>query len=326
MLDTTHSTRALDFERRCGIIRASYAYERLAKISSYRRRTVTVPKRLGGHCTALALTAVLGGMLGVGFAVEAPSRNVGVLVDVSGSMAAYGDWYADAKQQVSHLLVSGAIDSDNWELTNSSRSKEFHLVGPADHILFMRFGSVIDHRYPYFMKPSLLPNVTDQGIQELLENNFPDSRRDFHERKTNRPLAEAVAAKYLVTHFGEHPVYLLIISDFLVDADVNSEEEQLIQAFENTYGVNTPLILAWKKNQLVQLKVLALVPAKPPAPVSSGEAAKLKEGPPGPPTSPPPSIGTIALVLTVLAGGILVTYRIAETIKRRKKGVNAHDD
>jgi len=87
-----------------------------------------------------------------------------------------------------------------------------------------------------------------------LGSAFPSDTSAYSDGKTNKPLAIAVAVAEAAKHSGM--ARLIVISDFLVDADLSPSQQEFENDIESKSAVDTPLILVWKQNPRVQVKLM----------------------------------------------------------------------
>lgn len=176
-------------------------------------------------------------------------KQVAVLVDVSGTMAHYGDWQPEAVSLI-RAITSGdlaAIRSDRWKQTGDTGHLSEFAVLSGDSIQLVRFGSLQKDAFPFFSAIQEISNLRD------LESAFPLNHSLFQEPKTNKSLALAVGAQ-LVTH--DNVANLVVVSDFLEDRKLTAAQEDFLIGFESKSEITMPVIWNWIPDQNVQLKLL----------------------------------------------------------------------
>jgi hypothetical protein len=190
-------------------------------------------------------------------------QDIVVVLDSSGTMKSYGHWQADAMQVVQSVLAGNSVTTDAWQVTgNMDMAKDYRLTG-EHNLYFLPFGSIAKHEWPFFSGWTKLASPAE------LNTLFPQEGKSFNQLKTNKALAIAVAGKASPSADGSAD--LIVISDFLIDADMDEAEITYVNDFEARSTSATPLILAWKKDPRVQIKFILIRPATVPPP--PGETA-----------------------------------------------------
>lgn len=201
----------------------------------------------------------------------ANARNLVIVVDVSGSMRNYGAWQSDANTLVNQLL-SGNSPGLSWSFVGSKEKTSAFKVDSNDKIYLIPFGSVAkDAKYPFFERI--------QGPIELqnLDASFPKSGNEFRALRTNKPLAMAVAAKMGLESSQE--ALVIMISDFLVDADLSDEQIAFANEMEKSEVLYTIGTFSWLSNPHVQAKLLRFLPdsnSQSVQPIPTAEHGKLR--------------------------------------------------
>lgn len=178
------------------------------------------------------------------------ARPISIAVDVSGSMKSYGQWQRDALDAISALL-SGREPSGNWRVTGSPDAAGEFTKRDADTLRILSFGDLQNHDYPFFRSATLLG-----GIQDL-QARFPVAEAAYAEGRTNKTLAEAVAVTD--SPAGSSPL-LIMVSDFLVDAQLTPSQIAFLNDAQSRYAVHVLSILSWSVNPNVQIKLIKYVP------------------------------------------------------------------
>lgn len=180
--------------------------------------------------------------------IDAQARTIVVAVDVSGSMATYGAWQSDAQSQLKLILSGLAYDKtiSRWSLSGSTNSLATYHLGAGDQLVVLRFGDVNQNsEYPFFR--DIGPPIS---LAEF-ERSFPTDPSIFRQSRTNKSLAECVAAKTA----GKDGL-VVIVSDFLVDARLSDLQVKFIDDFASGMSVRTNAILSWVQNPRVQIRFL----------------------------------------------------------------------
>jgi hypothetical protein len=178
--------------------------------------------------------------------VDAPARTIVVAVDVSGSMGTYGAWQNDARSELKAILAGLPLDQNvnRWSISGSRASLRVYRVESGDQIVLLKFGDVSDQsEYPFFR------GVEQPSDLAGLERDFPIDAGLFRESRTNKSLAESVAAKIA----GKDGL-VVIVSDFLVDARLSDRQIKFINDSASGMSESTHAILSWTQNPRVQIR------------------------------------------------------------------------
>ena len=209
----------------------------------------------------------------------ASAQDMVVVIDVSGSMAHYGSWQAEVLSLVTSIAGGEPVRADAFEPIGALNAAEKFRLQPGQTLHIVPFGSVDTDGFPYFKG---IRSTRDAGGLSAI---FPLNSSSFRSAQTNKPLATAVAAS--LAAYEKNEARLFVISDFLVDADLTSAQQQYVNQFESNSHTETPLILSWKKDRRVQLKLIrvrALTTSQTPPPTLPSAtvqllSAKLTENP-----------------------------------------------
>lgn len=206
------------------------------------------------------------------------AADLGVLVDLSGSMAHYGAWQPDALALVRGIAQGNPGPArELWTVKGDSAALPEFACGNNCRFAFLRFGSLRQPKHPFFQ-----PIQTLDGIAAL-ESVFPRAGAEFTEARTNRSLAQAVVAQALAPQGGS--ARLIVISDFLADSTLNQEQQAYVTDSESRTTVVSPLIFSWKRDNRVQIRLVQfnVRPPEPPQPPQPPEPPpQTKNGPQGP--------------------------------------------
>jgi hypothetical protein len=231
------------------------------------------------------------------------AADVALLIDVSGSMRGYGGWQPDAV-----TLVHGVLEGD----TSTASHRWTQLGDPARLTVFtlkegtlqiVRFGSTQSALYPFFEE---IRGIPPSGLDAA----FPTSPEIYRQARTNRSLAQAVGAR-LVRSAGA--ARMIIVSDFLIDADLTDAQQRFVNEFEAGSETETPLIYTWRDNQHVQVKLVNV---------------RMTSTSPGSDVNPPiGSIGDIQLLGATVnrSGPLQFSWRLASVIPARYYQVVVRD-
>ena len=198
------------------------------------------------------------------------ASDVAVVVDVSGSMATYGDWQPDALALVDAILSGNSVAGLNFDHTDQIEAVSDFKLGSGDNIQLLKFGSAQRNSFPFFLQSKRLETVSE------LRSQFPMGKSDFRDPHTNKDLAIAVGSRLT----GGAPARLIMISDFLIDSDVDQAQQQFANEFQASSKIETPVIFTWKKDRRVQVKLIAI----------SAKEASSNSAPPPQPAAPSASI------------------------------------
>jgi hypothetical protein len=186
----------------------------------------------------------------------AHARNMVIVLDSSGTMKTYGHWQPDAKQAIQSVLTGSPLAQDAWQATgNLNVVNDFRLL-QGQSLYFLPFGSIARHEWPFFSGLTKLNSPAD------VDGIFPEETKAFSQQRTNKSLAFAVAANALGT--PDYSTDLIVISDFLIDADMTDAEIRYVNEFEAASTSSIPLILTWKRDPRLQIKLIRFKPATTP--------------------------------------------------------------
>jgi len=196
------------------------------------------------------------------------ASDLAVAVDVSGSMAKYGPWQPDARRVIQNILENGSIgaETDNWTISGDPKTIKTFQVASGDHIQFIKFGSINHNLSTFFPVQSL-------GSPAEINTTFP-GLADFRDARTNKELASAVAVKLV----GEpaKPARIISVSDFLSDADLSKEQQEFVNAVMNGTQVENSLVLSWKKNPRVMVRLQRIMLPASVLPQSTSEGKRIE--------------------------------------------------
>ncbi len=181
-------------------------------------------------------------------AMPSYSKEMSLLVDVSGSMARYGPWQDEALSLVQDVLNGHDHTSDTiWKLIGSAQTLSEFSMSSGDRLHLVLFGSVSSHIFPYFRTLDL------SGTADL-DKVFPRSQSLFREARTNKLLAIAVGARLAARNGGM--AELIVISDFLNDSDLNDSEREFFNQFDSEAEQSSPVTFSWNRDSRVQVKLM----------------------------------------------------------------------
>lgn len=174
------------------------------------------------------------------------ASDVAVVVDVSGSMASYGNWQPDALSLVEAILSGNSTSGLNYDHTDPIDAISDFKLGSGDSIQLLKFGSAQRNAFPFFETKRL------EALSEL-RSQFPMSKGEFRDPHTNKDLAIAVGSRLA----GNAPDHLVMISDFLIDSSVDPAQQRFVTEFQASSKIETPVIFTWKQDRRVQVKLIA---------------------------------------------------------------------
>ncbi|MEO8660694.1 MAG: hypothetical protein ABI693_19645 [Bryobacteraceae bacterium] len=196
----------------------------------------------------------------------ARAADVSVVVDVSGTMGRYGAWQVDTVTLLERVLAGDSLADVRFSSTGDREAALRFRLGAGECIYLLRFGSVQTDAFPFFTPAQRAGSVSE------LRGLFPYRLEQYKESRTNKPLAAAVAARIM----GGPMARLIVISDFLVDADLTQQQQQYVNEFESQAKIETPLIFNWTGGNRVSVKLIEVaIPSTKPRP----------DAPPPPPVS-----------------------------------------
>jgi hypothetical protein len=178
-----------------------------------------------------------------------------VVIDISGTMKGYGHWQPDALGVCQAILQRGSLESakSSWDIKGNESAVKSFAVGEGQ-VTVIPFGSTKTNFFPYFT------GIKRLGSSSELGSAFPLDRELFREARTNKPLALAVAAKLVG---AEEVTRAIVISDFMVDSQLTKDEESFVNDFESSTLIETPIILSWRQDPKVQIKLIAFHKTEP---------------------------------------------------------------
>ena len=194
---------------------------------------------------ALIAIAYCGSLL---CALPVAAADIAVLVDVSGTMGHYGLWQPEAATLI-HSILDGEFRHAAWDREGKATEPLDFKLSPGAKIHLVRFGSIHSESSPYFRSPLTLTSP------EELHKVFPQNPIEYSEAKTNKSLAQAVGGA--LAEDGEGAIRLIVVSDFLVDAELNSEQRQFVNSFESRVQTDPPVIYSWRTNPRVQVRLMS---------------------------------------------------------------------
>jgi len=147
-----------------------------------------------------------------------------------------------------------------WRTAGAETAPKSFVFQNGDRILLIPFGDVQRADFPFFKEPVAVAQVAG------LEERFPLDASRFHDNRTNKTLAEVVAARLAAN--GERDADVIMVSDFLVDARLTPEQSQFLNEAQSTYAVHVLSTLSWIGNQNVQIKLIHYA-AEAPAPAAT---------------------------------------------------------
>ena len=175
------------------------------------------------------------------------ASDVAVVVDVSGTMGRYGKWQPDVLDLIEALTTTGAPASTaKFNSTGEPSAAAQFKLAPTEGITLLKFGSVQSDAFPFFSNAQKLANATE------LRGVFPNTPAAFKEKQTNKELAIATGARLA----GNSPARMIVISDFLSDADLSQQQQQYINQFQSKAQLQTPVIYTWLTDNRVLVKLM----------------------------------------------------------------------
>ena len=176
------------------------------------------------------------------------SSDISVLIDVSGTMRNYGPWQADANKLIESLLIGGQPDMNVWKVSGElNKGAEFRLQS-GQNVHLLRFGQIRSPEFPFFLPPRTISDLS------AFRAEFPNDPSLYTEARTNKALAQAVGTK--LAEAGGIQTRLIVISDFLVDSNLNAAQLDFVNSLESRTKSEPPLIFSWKSNANVQVKLI----------------------------------------------------------------------
>jgi hypothetical protein len=197
--------------------------------------------------------------------------DIAVLVDVSGTMKRYGNWQPSAVALLEATLEGRDPPMQDWQSSGGLAGFSQFRLQPGERLHLVRFGSVQSAAFPFFEQPQVLDRAG------LLRGAFPVDGSAYTQARTNKPLAQAVGATLSASG---NEARLIIISDFLVDSDLEPSQLEFVNNFESRANLQAPMILSWRTEPRVQIKMMQVTLAGasqpgPPVPPSTKASIRL---------------------------------------------------
>jgi hypothetical protein len=161
-------------------------------------------------------------------------------------MASYGNWQPDVLSLAEAILSGNSVSGLNFDHTEPVDAISEFKLGSGDSTQFLKFGSAKRDAFPFFADIKRLENLSE------LRSQFPMSRGEFRDPHTNKDLAIAVGSRLA----GNPPDRLVMISDFLIDSDVDPAQQRFVTEFQASSKIETPVIFTWKQDRRVQVKLI----------------------------------------------------------------------
>ncbi len=174
------------------------------------------------------------------------ASDVAVVVDVSGTMGRYGKWQPDVLDLIEALTTGAPTGTAKFNSTGDTVTAAQFKLAAGEGITLLKFGSVQSDAFPFFANAQKVASASE------LKGVFPNVAAAFKEKQTNKELAFAVGARLA----GNSPSRLIVISDFLSDADVSQQQQQYINQFQSQTKLETPVIYTWLTDNRVLVKLL----------------------------------------------------------------------
>jgi hypothetical protein len=185
------------------------------------------------------------------------SADIGLVVDVSGTMARYGNWQADVVRTAESVLRGDSVpELGNFESTPNPGLLAAFNGNQNENLVLVPFGTIQSDRFPYF---GPIQTARPNEVSRL----FPMDRALYTAIRTNKSLAVAVAAK--LAGFAHGEARLVVISDFLIDAELTDSQRDFVNDFESRTRQETPVILSWRADKRVQMKFIRIHATDPAA-------------------------------------------------------------
>lgn len=195
------------------------------------------------------------------------ASDVTVVVDVSGTMGRYGKWQPDVLDLIESLATGAPAAGPKFTSTGDTSTAAQFKLAAGEGMTLLKFGSIQSDAYPFFTNAQKVANATE------LRGVFPNTAVAFKEKLTNKELAFAVGARLA----GASPARMIVISDFLSDADVSEQQQQYINQFQSQSKLETPIIYTWLTDKRVLVKLMvanAKLEATAPVAASPAETPK----------------------------------------------------
>ena len=186
------------------------------------------------------------------------ASDITVVVDVSGTMGRYGKWQPEVLDLIESLTNGTPSIATKFTSTGDSQGASQFKLAPGEGITLLKFGSVQSDSYPFFTSAQKTANANE------LRGIFPNAAAAFKEKQTNKDLALAVGARLA----GASPARMIVISDFLSDADLSQQQQQYINQFQSQTRLETPIIYTWLTDNRVLVKLM-VANSKTPSTVES---------------------------------------------------------
>jgi hypothetical protein len=196
--------------------------------------------------------------------------DIAVLVDVSGTMKQYGAWQNAAISLVESTLDGKSVPTEDWQTSGPQVGLSQFRLGTGERLYVMKFGSIVSPKFPFFEPAERLDSA------KQLRDHFPLNGSAYTQVRTNTSLARAVGT--LLSAGAGTEARLIVISDFLVDSNLDSAEISFVNDVETGAKIEEPVILSWRENPKVQIKMMnvTLKPKGPPQGDQAEEAVAIR--------------------------------------------------
>ena len=174
------------------------------------------------------------------------ASDVAVVVDVSGTMGRYGKWQPEVLDLIESLTTGAPTGAAKFNSTGDPQAAAQFKLAAGEGITLLKFGSIQSDAYPFFANAQKVASASE------LRSVFPNTAASFKEKQTNKELALAVGARLA----GNSPSRMIVISDFLSDADVSQQQQQYINQFQSQTRIETPIIYTWLTDNRVLVKLM----------------------------------------------------------------------
>ena len=174
------------------------------------------------------------------------ASDIAVVVDVSGTMGRYGKWQPEVLDLIESLTAGAPTAAARFISTGDAQTAAQFKLAAGEGITLLKFGSIQSDAYPFFANAQKVASAAE------LRGIFPNTAAAFKEKLTNKELAFAVGARLA----GASPARMIVISDFLSDADVSQQQQQYINQFQSQTKLETPIIYTWLTDNRVLVKLM----------------------------------------------------------------------
>ena len=177
------------------------------------------------------------------------ARTVSIAVDISGSHRAPTALGRESAVSALVSVLNGQPLSSQWRAIGQDIALRQFALQPGDRVCLLPFGNIRSADPPFFRAPDCFSDVNE------LRSRFPLTASAFTESKTNKTLAEVVAAR--LASQSTQDALVIMLSDFLVDSSLSPAQIAHVNEAQSKFSVQVVSTLSWSQNARVQIKMIS---------------------------------------------------------------------